>query len=155
VGSGGCDAIVGTGVRGLAGATAAVLVLGGCASRADAADVTLCREVERVTAEFVTTVPRLADADDEATRGEARHDVHIGGSHLLVAAGGDLEGAPDPELAAIVRSAGSAGVAGPLDEYAAALLDADQACAEAGTPLAEAPVEELRSLMREGLPAPR
>jgi hypothetical protein len=142
-------------VRRLAAATVAVVVLAGCSSGADAADVTLCREVERVTEGFVATAPRVADADGEALRRELLHEVRIGASHLLVAAGGDRDGEPDPDLAGVVRAAGSVGVAGPLDGYADALFDAEAACAAAGAALDDQPFDELRSLVRGGLPAHR
>jgi hypothetical protein len=131
------------------------VLLAACGSRADAADARVCQEVERVTADFVAMAPRVADAEGEAARGEAIHEVHIGGSHLLVAAGGDLEGEPDPDLAAVVRSARAAGVSRDLDEYAAALVDAYDACDDAGVTLADRPFEELGSLAREGLTDPR
>lgn len=125
------------------------LTVGACAGGPVAADVTLCREVARVTGEFVTTVGDLIGQDEANGRAERRHEVQVGGSHLLVAADGDQDGTPDDELADVVRTAGRAGTSASLETYVDALLDAEEACADAGATLDTRAFDELRLLDRD------
>ncbi|GGI06238.1 hypothetical protein [Egicoccus halophilus] len=102
-----------------------------CGGTDPSADGTLCAEVQRVVdelADLEVPVGEVSGPDVQAYR--------VLASHLVVAAGGDPDGTPTPELATVVRRAGMAGTSQPsTTEFLAGLEASHDACADLGIAL--------------------
>ena len=106
-------------------ALCAGVVAGGCASGPPSADERLCTEVERVVTELNAQEVPIEEADD----------VFILASHLVVAAIGDQDGKPSPDLAEVVQAAGMEGANSQAAPFLGGLVASYEACEEADVPM--------------------
>lgn len=104
-----------------------------CASEPQSADGRLCAEVERVVGELNAQEVPIDEAED----------VFILASHLVVAATGDQDGKPSPELAEVVHAAGMQGANSQADPFLDGLVTSYEACEDAGIAMDRGPLETL------------
>lgn len=100
----------------------AAMLAGGCAGEPPTADGRLCAEVERVVTELNAQEVPIEDAEN----------VFILASHLVVAAMGDQDGTPSPDLAEVVHAAGMEGANSQAAPFLGGLVASYEACEEAG-----------------------